>query len=258
MTDFGRVPLLDVEEEKSDKEIFDKPKEKLSKATEPNVDDEKKMKLKEHLAKCRAKSAEVRKAKALEKKANKKPVGRPKQVKQNLVMEVAEPKVEQVEQSEPVHSEPANEVEIFNSKTKRLETIKEDKVIEPSNKDNNMFDMDMMLNKFDERMDQKLKAFNQPSIPNTSGIVPQPNMGIDPNVYSFVSYMKDQEDKIRNEERTKYVNELEQKKNDLLLQNNRKYFKKLPPRQFHQPVQQQQAPQENNMWDDLLNPKRKY
>ena len=255
MTDFGRVPLLDVEEEKSDKEIFDKPKEKLAKATEQNVDDEKKMKLKEHLAKCRAKSAEVRKAKALEKKANKKPVGRPKQVKQNVVMEVAEPKVEE-------QSEPANEVEIFNSKTKRLETIIEDKVIEPSISEakpstNNMFDMDMMLNKFDERMNEKLKAF-QSSIPTTSGIVPQPNMGIDPNVYSFVSYMKDQEDKIRNEERTKYVNELEQKKNDLLLQNNRKYFKKLPQRQFHQPVQQQQAPQENNMWDDLLNPKKRY
>ena len=248
MTDFGRVPLLDVEEEKSDKEIFDKPKEKLAKATEPNVDDEKKMKLKEHLAKCRAKSAEVRKAKALEKKANKKPVGRPKQVKQNVVLEVAEPKVEQVEQSEP-----ANEVEIFNSKTKRLETIIEDKVIEPPST-NNMFDMDLMLNKFDERMNEKLKAFQ---IPNTTP-TQQHNMGIDPNVYSFVSYMKDQEDKIRNEERTKYVNELEQKKNDLLVQNNRKYFKKLPPRQFHQPVQQQQAPQENNMWDDLLNPKKRY
>ena len=246
MTDFGRVPLLDVEEEKSDKEIFDKPKEKHAKATEPNVDDEKKMKLKEHLAKCRAKSAEVRKAKALEKKANKKPVGRPKQVKQNLVMEVAE---------ESVPNE-VEEQEIFNSKTKRLETIIEDKVLTPT-PSNNMFDMDMMLNKFDERMNEKLKAF-QTSMPTTSGIDPQPNMGIDPNVYGFVSYLKDQEDKIRNEERTKYVNELEQKKNDLLLQNNRKYFKKLPPRQFHQPVQQQQAPQENNMWDDLLNPKKRY
>tara|TARA_R110000772_G_scaffold103790_1_gene205021 strand:- start:251 stop:1003 length:753 start_codon:yes stop_codon:yes gene_type:complete len=250
MTDFGRVPLLDVEEtDKSDKEIFDKPKVKETK-TSAEVDD-KKLKLKEHLAKCRAKSVEVRKAKALEKKANKKPVGRPKRVKENVVMEVAE----QAEQSEPKveQSEPANEVEIFNSKTKRLETIIEDKVLTPT-PSNNMFDMDMMLNKFDERMDQKLKAFQTPTPQST----PQPNMGIDPNVYGFVSYMKDQEEKIRNEERTKYVNELEQKKNDLILQNNRKYFKKLPQRQFHQPVQQQQAPQENNMWDDLLNPKRKY
>jgi hypothetical protein len=251
MTDFGRVPILNVEEEKSDKEIFDKPK---AKATEPNVDDEKKIKLKEHLAKCRAKSAEVRKAKALEKKANKKPVGRPKQVKfkENVVMEVAE--------QEPEEPAPAEE-EIFNSKTKRLETIIEDKVIEPPST-NNMFDMDMMLNKFDERMNEKLKAFQTPTPhptpqSNTSEAVSLKTMGIDPNVYSFVSYMKDQEEKIRNEERTKYVNELEQKKNDLLVQNNRKYFKKLPPRQFHQPVQQQ-TPQENNMWDDLLNPKKRY
>jgi hypothetical protein len=251
MTDFGRVPILNVEEEKSDKEIFDKPK---AKATEPNVDDEKKIKLKEHLAKCRAKSAEVRKAKALEKKANKKPVGRPKQVKfkENVVMEVAE--------QEPEEPAPAEE-EIFNSKTKRLETIIEDKVIEPP-PTNNMFDMDMMLNKFDERMNEKLKAFQTPTPhptpqSNTSEAVSLKTMGIDPNVYSFVSYMKDQEEKIRNEERTKYVNELEQKKNDLLVQNNRKYFKKLPPRQFHQPVQQQ-TPQENNMWDDLLNPKKRY
>ena len=250
MTDFGRVPLLDVEEtDKSDKEIFDKPKEKHVKATEPNVEDDKKLKLKEHLAKCRAKSVEVRKAKALEKKANKKPVGRPKRVKENVVMEVADQS--EVEQSEPVQQE-----EIFKQeKPKVMETIIEDKVLTPP-PSNNMFDMDMMLNKFDERMDQKLKAFQIPI--SEAKPTPQSNMGIDPNVYGFVSYMKDQEEKIRNEERTKYVNELEQKKNDLILQNNRKYFKKLPQRQFHQPVQQQQAPQENNMWDDLLNPKRKY
>ena len=243
MTDFGRVPMLDINEpEKEEKEIFEK--KEPTKAIAKN-DDEKKMKLKEHLAKCRAKSAEVRKAKALEKKANKKPVGRPKLVKENRTMEV-EP-VAPIKQDE----EPVQEVEIFNPTTKRLETIIEDKPIEPPS--NNMFDMDMMLNKFDERMDQKLKAFQIPSATPS----PQHNMGVDPNVYGFVSYMKDQEDKIRKEERSKYVVELEQKKNDLLMQNNRKYFSKLPPRQFHQPVQ---APvkQENNMWDDLLNPKRKY
>ena len=278
MSDFGRVPIMNIEEEKvdkDDKEIFDKPEAK--KAKEANVDDDKKLKLKEHLAKCRAKSAEVRKAKAAEKKANKKPVGRPKQVKfkENVVLanEVAEePQVEQP--ADKQSSKSNDEEEIFTQA--KLKTIKEDKVLSPISEPtptNAMFDMDMMLNKFDERMDQKLKAFERPTQPPT----PQSNtsdkhsskflqneavsslktMGIDPNVYSFVSYMKDQEEKIRNEERTKYVNELEQKKNDLLVQNNRKYFKKLPQRQFHQPIQQQ-APQENNMWDDLLNPKKRY
>jgi hypothetical protein len=249
MNDFGRVPLLDVEEvdKPMDKEIFDKPAPSTAPPTVPL--DEKKMKLKEHLAKCRLKSAEVRKAKALEKKVNKKPVGRPKRVAEKMVLDI--------EDTPPVSHLTAKdntEEEIFVPAVKVLPTIKEDKELSPP-PTNNMFDMDMMLNKFDERMNQKLKAFQTPAPPPT----PQHNMGIDPNVYGFVSYMKDQEEKIRNEERTKYVNELEQKKNDLLLQNNRKYFKKLPSRQFHQPVQHyQQAPQENNMWDDLLNPKRKY
>ena len=258
MTDFGRVPLLDVEEvDKPDKEIFEKqsnnPMDKPAPSTAPPTVplDDKKLKLKEHLAKCRLKSAEVRKAKALEKKANKKPVGRPKRVAEKMVLDI--------EDTPPVSHLTAKdntEEEIFVPAVKVMPTIKEeeDKVLTPP-PSNNMFDMDMMLNKFDERMDQKLKAFQTPTPQPT----PQPNMGIDPNVYGFVSYMKDQEEKIRNEERSKYVNELEQKKNDLLLQNNRKYFKKLPSRQFHQPVQHhQQAPQENNMWDDLLNPKRKY
>ena len=261
MTDFGRVPLLDVEEvDKPDKEIFDKPAPSTAPSTAPPTVplDEKKMKLKEHLAKCRLKSAEVRKAKALEKKANKKPVGRPKRVAEKMVLDIEDTPA------------PVSQEEIFVPAVKVMPTIIEDKQSnhtdkqsKPTDKElsppppptNSMFDMDMMLNKFDERMNQKLKAFQTPAPPPT----PQHNMGIDPNVYGFVSYMKDQEEKIRNEERSKYVNELEQKKNDLLLQNNRKYFKKLPSRQFHQPVQHhQQAPQENNMWDDLLNPKKKY
>ena len=247
MTDFGRVPLLDIEDDKTDKEIFEKQPPKQAPIAGA---DEKKMKLKEHLAKCREKSAEVRKAKALEKKANKKPVGRPKRVKENLILDV--------EEKRPVSPCSTNEKqeEIFkhNEPPKVMQTIKEDKVLSPPipPTSNSMFDMDMMLNKFDERMNQKLKAFQTPAPPPT----PQHNMGIDPNVYGFVSYMKDQEEKIRNEERSKYVNELEQKKNDLLLQNNRKYFKKLPSRQFHQAPQS--APQETNMWDDLLNPKKRY
>ena len=269
MTDFGRVPLLDVEEvdKPMDKEIFDKPAPSTAPSTAPTTVplDEKKMKLKEHLAKCRLKSAEVRKAKALEKKANKKPVGRPKRVAEKMVLDI--------EDTPPVSHLTAKdntEEEIFVPAVKVMPTIKEDKqsknptdkqsnhtdkeLSPPPPPSNSMFDMDMMFNKIDERMNQKLKAFHQPE-----PIKPQHNMGIDPNVYGFVSYMKDQEEKIRNEERSKYVNELEQKKNDLLLQNNRKYFKKLPSRQFHQPVQHyQQTPQENNMWDDLLNPKKKY
>ena len=248
MTDFGRVPILDVEEPaKEEKEIFEKPKE-YSELTE----DDKKLKLKEHLARCRAKSAEVRKLKAQEKKKNKRPVGRPKKVKEpkaniNMVVEQPDP-IESIEEQ----AEDKTEVEIFNPDTKRLETIPEDKVLTPPPipKAQPAFDMDMLLNKFDERMNDKLKAFQ---VPAPSQQVP--SMGFDPNVLGFVSYMKDQEEKIRNEERKKYVVELEHKKNETLLQNTRKYFSRLPPRQFQAPPPAQ--PKQTDIWDDLLNPRRK-
>ena len=136
MTDFGRVPLMEVEQPaKEEKEIFDKPK------TEPptnSAEDEKKLKLKEHLKKCREKSAEVRKAKAQEKKKNKRPVGRPKKVKepkQNINMEVSLDNNQNdiMEKEQPLdhiqeQAEDKTEVEIFKPE---LKTIPEDKVLEP-------------------------------------------------------------------------------------------------------------------------------
>jgi len=260
MSDFGRVPILDVEEpEKEEKEIFDKPKPEPT-----NVETDKKLKLKEHLKMCREKSAITRKANALEKKKNKRPVGRPKKVKNNVVMEV-----EQREATEPLdtiqeHAEDKNETEIFKSGKPTTSGIVKDKLIQvvetpelipaplpPVPKAQPAFDMDMLLNKFDERMDSRLKAFQVPA-PASQQV---PSMGFDPNVLGFVNYMKDQEEKIRNEERTKYVVELEQKKNDALMQNTKRYFNRLPPRQFQAPAPAQ--PRQSDIWDDLLNPRRK-
>ena len=256
MTDFGRVPLMEVEQPaKEEKEIFDKP---TTKQAEPsNEEDAKKMKLKEHLKMCREKSAEVRKAKAQEKKKNKRPVGRPKKVKEpkpniNMVVAEAEPSIEEPLDHIQEQAEDKTEVEIFKPE---LKTIPEDKVLEPPPppvpKAQPVFDMDMLLNKFDERMNNKLKAFQVPATPAPS----IPSMGFDPNVLGFVTYMKDQEEKIRNEERTKYVMELEQKKNETLMHNTKKYFSRLPPRQFQAPPPAQ--PRQNDIWDDLLNPRRK-
>tara|TARA_R110002074_G_scaffold314892_2_gene485256 strand:- start:1110 stop:1889 length:780 start_codon:yes stop_codon:yes gene_type:complete len=259
MSDFGRVPLMDIEEPaKEEKEIFDKPTAKA----EPKKDDEseKKMKLKEHLARCRVKSAEVRKAKATEKKKNKRPVGRPKKVKeQNINMEVSldNNQNDLMDKDQPLDSiqeqaEDKDEVEIFKQKDKLIQVLETPELIPPPvPKAQPAFDMDMLLNKFDERMNDKLKAFQVPANPSPA----VPSMGFDPNILGFVSYMKDQEEKIRNEERNKYVVELEQKKNESLLQNTRKYFSKLPPRQFQAPAPVQ--PRQNDIWDDLLNPKRK-
>ena len=256
MTDFGRVPLMEVEQPaKEEKEIFDKPK------TEPptnSAEDEKKLKLKEHLKMCREKSAKVRKEKAQEKKKNKRPVGRPKKVKEpkpniNMVVEQTPVAEEDPLESIQEQAEDKTEVEIFNPETKRLETIPEDKVLPPPvPKAQPVFDMDMLLNKFDERMNDKLKAFQVPEPVAKPAI---PSMGFDPNVLGFVTYMKDQEEKIRNEERTKYVLELEQKKNETLMHNTKKYFSRLPPRQFQAPAPAQ--PRQNDIWDDLLNPRRK-
>ena len=256
MTDFGRVPLMEVEQPaKEEKEIFDKPKAEPPKNS---AEDDKKLKLKEHLKMCREKSAKVRKEKAQEKKKNKRPVGRPKKVKEpkaNINMVVSEePTIEDPLESIEEQAEDKTEVEIFKPE---LETIPEDKVLETpppqakQSKAQPVFDMDMLLNKFDERMNDKLKAFQVPAPPTQQ----QPNMGFDPNVLGFVSYMKDHEEKIRNEERTKYVMELEQKKNETLMNNTKKYFSRLPPRQFQAPAPVQ--PRQNDIWDDLLNPRRK-
>ena len=250
MTDFGRVPLMEVEQpSKEEKEIFEKPK-----AEPTNSEDDKKLKLKEHLKMCREKSAKVRKEKAQEKKKNKRPVGRPKKVKEpkaNINMVVSEePTIEDPLESIEEQAEDKTEVEIFKPE---LETIPEDKVLPPPvPKAQPVFDMDMLLNKFDERMNDKLKAFQVPEPIAKPAI---PNMGFDPNVLGFVSYMKDHEEKIRNEERTKYVMELEQKKNETLMNNTKKYFSRLPPRQFQAPPPAQ--PRQNDIWDDLLNPRRK-
>lgn len=258
MTDFGRVPIMEVEQPaKEEKEIFEKPKED-SKTN--SAEDDKKLKLKEHLKMCREKSAKVRKEKAQEKKKNKRPVGRPKKVKEpkpniNMVVEQTSVAEEDPIESIQEQAEDKTEVEIFNPETKRLETIPEDKVLPPPvPKAQPAFDMDMLLNKFDERMNEKLKAFQVPEPPQAKQSI-QPNMGFDPNVLGFVSYMKDHEEKIRNEERSKYVMELEQKKNETLMNNTRKYFSRLPPRQFQAPPPAQ--PRQSDMWDDLLNPRRK-
>ena len=259
MTDFGRVPIMDVEEPaKEEKEIFEKPK-----TDQPtnSAEDDKKLKLKEHLKMCREKSAKVRKEKAQEKKKNKRPVGRPKKVKepkQNINMVVdPEPSIEEPLDHIEEQAEDKTEVEIFKSGKPTtsgivLETIPEDKVLPPPvPQAQPSFDMDMLLNKFDERMNDKLKAFQVPANPSPA----VPSMGFDPNVLGFVTYMKDQEEKIRNEERTKYVRELEQKKNETLIHNTKKYFSRLPPRNL-QPAPPAQ-PRQNDIWDDLLNPRRK-
>lgn len=255
MSDFGRVPIMEVEQPaKEEKEIFDKPS---GKAEPTDAESEKKLKLKEHLKMCREKSAKVRKEKAQEKKKNKRPVGRPKKVKDpkpNINMVVEQTPVVEEEPLETIQeeAEDKDETEIFKQKDKLIQVLETPELIPPPvPKAQPAFDMDMLLNKFDERINQKLKGFQVPTPPTQQA----PSMGFDPNVLGFVNYMKDHEEKIRNEERTKYIVELEQKKNDALMHNTKRYFNRLPPRQFQAPAPAQ--PRQTDIWDDLLNPRRK-
>ena len=134
MTDFGRVPILEVEQPaKEEKEIFDKP---TAKQVEPsNAETEKKLKLKEHLARCREKSAVVRKAKATEKKKNKRPVGRPKKVKDpmNNIKMVVEPETIKEEPLDTIQedAEDKTEVEIFKQKDKLIQVLETPELIPP-------------------------------------------------------------------------------------------------------------------------------
>ena len=77
MSDYGRVPVMEISNEsknEEEKEVFEV------------KEDDKKTKLREHLARCREKSAKVRAEKKQQKLLNKKPVGRPK--KNKIVIEL--------------------------------------------------------------------------------------------------------------------------------------------------------------------------
>ena len=155
--------------------MLNQPKKKkkyLKRKTVSAVDAEtqKKLKLKEHLAMCRVKSAAVRKAKADEKKKNKRPVGRPKKQK----LPVDEPKHEIVQPLDTIQetAEDKTEEEIFKSKepAKLIQVLETPKLIptpeapppQPNPTPSAGFDMDMLLNKMDERMNEKLKKFHTP------------------------------------------------------------------------------------------------
>jgi len=215
MSDFGDR-MISVEAEQ--KEI----KEEVKEEKEENVfvETDKKKKLKEHLAKCREKSALVRKAKAQEKKANKKGVGRPKKSVEKKVVEE-----EQEEEEE-------EEEEVFKEQPKQ----KIDKKPPPQ------FDIEDLFNKFDERMNKKLEQFKTPPAPIPTP-TPPPQVN---NNQDFLNMFKQQEDMIRSDERKKMNLEKEQMKLKELEKANQRYYGRLPPSNLTPPTEQ-------NEWDKLLN-----
>ncbi len=192
---------------------------------------DKKQKLKDHLAKCREKSAIVRKAKKEEKERNKvqKPRGRPKKV--NVLDDVVEE--EDVLSGNPIVPNDFQEIP--------KQIIKEIPKEIPK-QINNGIDMDLLLNKLDDRINTRFNTLQDSLKPKE---IPKENPQDD-----LLKMMNDREQMIRNDERSKYKKEQEQSKLETLQKSTKKYFGRLPPTDLF-------APQPQNEWDNLFQTRKK-
>ena len=224
---YGRVPNVEltIKEPKED-EVFVEPK-----SEDPPPVDEKKQKLKDHLAKCREKSMAVRKAKKEEKLANKKPVGRPatkaKPKKEEEIPATYQPAPEYVSSEEEEEEE---EEEVFTPKPKS-KAVKKPKAKSTSE----TMDYDRLA----DMVASKLRPPSQPQAP------PSNNFG-----FGNYEQMRAYENKIRDEERNKYQVEhttKQQEKAKRLDQATKQYFRKMPSVNFHK--------EPSNIWDDAFNPR---
>ena len=246
--DYGRVPQIPQENPQAEqKEVFNTQTTKPQK--EPTqTEDKKKLDLKAHLAKCREKSLAVRRAKAEERKKNKKPRGRPK--KENVKMELEEKEQTLDDGTKVKWAEEKKEPEkVFNKPKSDLDNIQNDVMEKDQPKSNAMFDMDMLLNKLDERMDAKLKQFAPPPKQELPPAQHQdykyfPNQT---DLNAFYTNFKAQEDKIREDERNKILAEAKKQKEEKLKADTARYFRKMPPATLIN---------SDNAWDNLLNPKK--
>ena len=242
MTD--RIPqVAPINPQKEEKEIFTQPEQKQKSQTTEKESD-KKLALKEHLARCRQKSIAVRKAKAEERKKNKKPRGRPK--KENMKIEINDeetydPKTHRIEEKEIFKEK---EPQLATENTPPPETPPDDKP--PSN---SMFDMEKLFERMDKTISEKMKAYAPP--PQTIPEEKEP-----PAYFKYMKEMKDHEEMIRQDERKKLGLQASQKKQEILQQQTNKYYKRMPLPQssFHQPSNNNGA----DLWDNLLNPKKRY
>ena len=232
MSNYGRVPNMElsVEEKKeeNEEEVFEEPVPPA---------DEKKQKLKDHLAKCREKSMAVRKAKKEEKLANKKPVGRP-------ATKAKAPKEEEIPTTyqpapEYVSSEEEEEEEVFTEKPKPKQ-----KAIKKPQAYKNVATSETM--DYDRLADLVASKLRPPAQAPTYHEPPSNNFG-----FGNYEQMRAYENKIRDEERNKYQlehNTKQQEKAKRLDQATAKYFRKMPSVNFHK--------EPSNMWDDAFNPRR--
>lgn len=245
MTDYGNrmLPIEPVEEPNDEVEqvvepetkeiveepIFDRPEKKEKKKRVMSEDA--KQKLRDRLAKAREKSLAVRKAKAEEKKKNKKPVGRPKKVKEEEIPTtkvVLEDKTEVSFPTPEPEEEPKNEV-VMQVKEQQPQT---EKPVDNHNK----IDYDKIINGIYEKMKPK----EQPK-PVAEKTYPSPRQR-----------QQDLEARIRADERMRIKQEQEQsfkqkqmEKQAKLRKATHNYYSRLPQSNFFEPTD----------WDNLFNPK---
>ena len=218
---YSRMPDVgsdEVEVEEKDEMIFKDPKQ-IETSHEPKVSesaDEKKQRLKDHLAKCRIKSAEVRAAKKAEKQANKKPRGRPKKLKEPLLPVVEE----------------ENQVVMQVKETSGIA-----KPDEPINKNFNMIDY--------QKLTDMIAAKMKPVAP-VAKAAPPPQQKIVNNQEQMGNFLTQYTQAIRLQEQKKAKEQMAAARKEALHKNTKKYYGKLPPVNYFQ--------SENN-WDNIFNPK---
>ena len=196
--------------------------------------------MKQHLARCRVKSAEVRAAKKIEKQANKKPRGRPKKLKEPLLPVVEEENQVVMEVKETIPPTP-------NSQT--FEKVKQNgglgvsphvgiaKPDEPINKDFNMIDY--------QKLTDMIAAKMKPVAP-VAKAAPPPQQKIVNNQEQMGNFLTQYTQAIRLQEQKKAKEQMAAARKEALHKNTKKYYGKLPPVNYFQ--------SENN-WDNIFNPK---
>gem|GEM_PF-6286969 len=212
------------EEKETDEMIFKEPTALTETSHAPKTAesaDQKKQRLKDHLAKCRIKSAEVRAAKKAEKQANKKPRGRPKKVKEPLL---------------PI-AEEENQVVMEVKETPTIATPDE-----PINKDFNMIDYEKLTNMIAAKM--------RPATPTPTPVAkvtpPPPQQKIVNNQEQMGKFLTNYGNAIRLQEQKRAKEQMEASRKEEIKNRSKKYYGKLPPVNYFEST---------NNWDNIFNPK---
>lgn len=243
------MPPIDPESTKphlEEKEIFKKPEpvEKEKPQTEElTPEQKKKQSLKEHLARCRAKSIAVRKARAEEKKKNKKPRGRPKKVKENVKIDINEqetydPTTHRIEEKEetpqPPPEDKGNLKDLKEYHEKKKEEVAPAPAPSPAQLD---------YNKLAELVAEKMKPKQQ-----AQPVAPPPQQ---PQVFNnqkeITNFLTSYTNLVLQNDKARREAEQKKKQQENLNRATQNYYKKLPPMNLIK---------SDNPWDNCFNGNR--